>query len=68
MTEKPKVCPFCGGMFSLDSGLEEFGLRIKTFYIRCPFCEAHTTTGFSVEEAVAAWNMRFGENDEKGKN
>lgn len=56
--DKLKLCPFCGCQVALDDALESIGRHDKVFYIKCPLCEAQTATGYTVEEAVNAWNRR----------
>lgn len=53
---RPKPCPFCGGAAAVErssySGL---------CYVRCRNCRAHSPFRVWADEAVAAWNWRFGE-------
>lgn len=56
MAEKLKPCPFCGGEAHSYDGTEY--VRCDTCYALMPNIPAYPEFGYTVEEAIAAWNQR----------
>lgn len=58
MSEKLKLCPFCGGEAEVIAVIDEWN---ETYFVLCTNCGANTINGINEEEAINAWNMRVKE-------
>lgn len=56
MSEKLKPCPFCKSAAELVHTLNI--IPHEPWWVRCPACGVTTRKYDSMEEAIAAWNMR----------